>query len=167
MSFDMTKFRRAKLISRTAEVKVPELKDWFEEGAEPVMIVRGLTGEEFYNVREAVAKQRDLQTIASRLLSGQGEAMAEALEEFFGGVPDEYARRVEVLVAGCVEPKMDRPDALRFFKHFPSTAHLVADAILRATGEGSVAGESKGCGEIPASATTSTSPICAESASTK
>jgi hypothetical protein len=93
---------------------------------------------------------------AEKLLSGSGEAVAEAVREFYGAVPDEYVRRVEVLTLGCVEPALDRIAAMRLLKHNPVTAHTVAEAILRATGEGSIAGESKGSGEIPASATTST-----------
>jgi len=165
MSFDLEQFRRASLSARTADVKVPELAAWFADGSEPVFKVRGLTGEEFYAVREAVGKMKDLQSIASRLLSGQGEAIAEAIEEHFGGVPEELARRVEIVVSGTVEPKLDRQMALKLFKYFATSAHFIADAILRATGEGAVSGEPKGCGEIPASDTTSTLPTCGENAS--
>jgi hypothetical protein len=69
-------------------------------------------------------------------------------------VPDEFARRVEILLAGCVEPALSRDMAMKLFKSFPSTAHILADNILKATGEGAVPGESKGSGGTPASATT-------------
>jgi hypothetical protein len=156
MSFDANSFKRSALALRTIKVPVPELKDWFAEGSEPVFLVRGLSGEEFYSVREAAAKRRDLEAIAGQLLSGHGTAIADAVAEFYGAVPDEFARRVEVLLHGCVEPACDREMAMRLFKHFPATAHIIAEQILRATGEGSVVGESKGSGEIPASATTCT-----------
>jgi len=153
-AFDLAAFSRDRLQLRTAEVECAELRRWFPEGARPVFVVRGLNGEEFYGVREAVARRRDLQAIAGRLLSGQGEAIAEAIEEFYGGVPDEYARRVEILVAGCVAPALDRPAALKIFKYFPSVGHQLAEQILRLTGEGACVGESSGCGGTPASATT-------------
>ena len=165
MGFDLAKFRQADLQPRTSEVRVPEMKQWFSEGSEPVIIIRGLTGEEFYNVRQASAKRADLQAIASRVMAGQGSAMADAIEEFFGAVPEEFARRVEILIYGCVEPSFDRDMAMKLFRTFPSTAHLIADAILRATGEGAVVGESKGCGGTPASDMTSTSATCGENAS--
>jgi hypothetical protein len=155
MTFDIDKFRQAQLAPRTSEVKALGLKDWFGEGVEPVFKIRGLTGEEFYAVREATQKRRDLQAIASRLFSGEGGAFADAIEEFYGGVPDELARRIEVLIGGCVDPKFDRTAALKLFKYYPSDAHLIAEAILRATGEGAVLGESKGSGATPACATTS------------
>ena len=102
--------------------------------------------------------------IASRILSGSGEAIGEALDEYFGAVPDEYVRRVEVLHLGSVEPRLDRSQAMKVYRNFPSTAHLLAEAILRATGEGAVVGESSGSGGTPASAMTSTSATCGENA---
>jgi hypothetical protein len=157
MGFDLERFKKAKLEARTTEVRIPELKDWFAENTEPVFTVRGLTGEQFYHVREAAAKRVDVQAIIAKLTSGDGAAIAEALDEHFGAVPGEYARRVEILIYGCVDPSMDRPTALKFYRHFPVHAHTLADAILRASGEGAVLGESKGSGGTPASAGTSTS----------
>ncbi len=167
MPFDLTRFLRDDLRPRTVTVRVPEMKSWFGPDDDPAFVIRGLTGEEFYSVREAVQKRADFSAIASRILSGAGDAIADALDEFYGAVPDEFARRVEVLILGCVEPKLDRRAAMRIFKHFPTTAHTIADAILRATGEGSVAGESNGCGETPASSMTSTSATCGENASSR
>lgn len=155
MTFKLTEFSNADLSPRLSGVKTPEISGWFEDGADPVFKVRGLTGEEFYHVRESVNKRRDMQAIASKILGGDGGAVAEAIEELYGAVPDEFVRRVEVLVAGCVEPAMDRPMAVKLLKHFPSTAHTVAEEILRATGEGSTVGEPKGSGETPVSAMTS------------
>ena len=164
MPFDLTRFIREELRQRTVEVKAPEMKAWFGEDA-PIFVVRGLTGEEFYRVREAVQKRADFQAIAAALLSGGGDAVADALEAFYGAVPDEYARRVEVLILGCVNPVLDRQAAVKLITNYPASAHAVSEAILRATGEGAVPGESKGSGGTPASATTSTSATCGENAS--
>ena len=165
MGFDLAKFTRAEMEHRAVDVPVPELRSWFPEGEKPVIKVRGLSGEEFYNVRQAVQKRTDLRGIAEKLLGGNGQAIAEAIEEFYGSVPEEFARRVEILIHGCVEPKLDRAAAMKLIKHFPVSAHGLADAILRATGEGSILGESKGSGGTPASAMTSTSATCGENAS--
>lgn len=156
MGFDLQRFERAEMTARLEEVTIPCMKHWFAEGEEPVFTVRGLTGEEFYAVRQAAAKRQDLQAIASRLLSGEGEAIADAIGEFFGAVPEEYARRVEILISGAVAPAFDRALAMKMFKHFPTAAHILVEKILKATGEGAVPGESSGRGETPASATTST-----------
>ena len=156
MGFNADAFRQADLQPRTIEVPTPELKQWFDEGASPVFVVRGLTGEEFYLVRDAVNRRRDIQAIASQLMSGDGEAIAAAIEEFYGSVPEEFARRVEIVIHGTVDPDLNRDMAMKLFKNFPSSAHVIAESILRATGEGATVGESSGSGETPASATTST-----------
>ncbi len=165
MPFDLRRFNREDLKPRTEEIKVPEMKAWFDEEDAPVFTSRALTGEEFYRVREAVQRRADFQAIAAGLLSGGGEAIAEAIEAFYGAVPDEFARRVEVLVFGCVKPALDRQAAVKLLTHYPVSAHAVSEAILRATGEGSIPGESNGSGGTPASATTSTSATCGENAS--
>lgn len=155
MGFDLARFARATMAPREAEVKIPEMKCWFPEGEEPVFKVRGLTGEEYYSVRAAVQKRTDIEAIAQKLFSGDGGAIAEAVREHYGAVPEEYARRVEVLKLGSVDPKFDHMQALKFFQNFPTPATMITTEILRATGEGSVVGESKGSGGTPASATTS------------
>jgi hypothetical protein len=155
MGFDLQRFERAEMTARLEEVIIPCMKHWFPEGEEPIFRARGLTGEEFYNVRQAAAKRQDLQAIASRLLSGDGQAIADAIGEFYGAVPEEYARRVEILIIGAVDPAFDRSLAMKMFRNFPPAAPIIVEAILKATGEGAVPGESSGRGETPASATTS------------
>ena len=156
MAFDNKAFSSAKLEQRVGEMKCPELASWFSNGDEPVIKFRGLTGEEFYSIREAVQRRHDYQAIASRLASGSCKAIADAISELYGEVPDEYVRRVELIIRGCVDPSFDRETALKLFKYFPNRAHAVADEIWRLTGEGATVGELKGSGSIPASATTST-----------
>lgn len=165
MAFNIKKFRKTKFGPRLREVRLPELAAWFDDNSDPVFTVRGLNGEEMYQVREADDKRRDLQAIAAKLLSGNGAAMAEAIEAFYGSVPAEFARRVEILIHGCVEPKLERHDVMRFFKNFPQQAHMLCTEILVATGEGSQPGELKGSGETPGSDSTSTSHTSEASAS--
>jgi hypothetical protein len=164
MGFDIDQFVQAKLKPRQIEVPVPTLKDWFGD-AEPVFKVRGLDGEEFYKVKESVEKRRDMQAIAQQLFSGKGEAIAKAVEEFYGTAPDEYVKQIETLKMGVVDPPLDHVAALKLVKNFPVPMSDVFRQIMLATGLGSELGESKGCGKIPESATTSTSATCGESAS--
>lgn len=156
MGFDLNRFTSAGLTLRTAEVKTPMLKDFFGEGEEAVFKVRGLTGEEWYAMRQAIADRRDTKALAEKILSGAGEAIAQAIGDIYADVPEELARRINLVVAGCVEPKLDLPAAVKLFKFYAPQAHLISEEIFRLSGEGATLGESKGCGEIPASATTST-----------
>lgn len=141
-------FGRGGFSPRRSEIKVDVFDDC------PVFKIRGLDGEEFYKVREAQSKRIDAHAIASALMSMDGQAIAEAISELYGAVPAEFARRVEILVSGCVDPKFDRPNAAKFLRVFPVQAHTVAEKILLLTGEGSAPGESKGSGETIESATT-------------
>jgi hypothetical protein len=164
MGFDLKKFRKSELKPRTDTVKLPEMKAWFGDD-EPVFVVRGLVGEEFYHVKEAVEKRRDIQAIAAQLFSGKGEAIASAVQEFYGSAPDEYVKLIEAIKIGVTEPELDHSDAMKLVKNFPVQANEIFKKIMLLTGVGSELGESKGCGEIPASDTTSTSATCGENAS--
>lgn len=156
MPFDLKKFRSAKLTARTEDIPMPGLKEFFTENEEPVFKVRGMTGAEMFQVRESVEKRRDLQLIVSKLLSGDGSAIGEAVEEFYGSVPEEFVKRVETLLIGCVSPELTRQDAMKLFRHFPTQASIITTRILYLTGEGSLPGELKDSGEIPESDTTVT-----------
>jgi len=155
MAFDHKKFRKAKFSPRTEEIKVPELAPFFGPDENPVFKVRGLNGQEMYRVQEAVKKRTDLQAITSKLLSGEGAAIAEAIQEFYGAVPEEYVRRVEILILGCAEPALTHQDIMTFYKNYPTQAHAIATRILWLTGEGSTLGESRDSGETPESDKTS------------
>lgn len=156
MPFDLKEFRKSKLTARTEEVPMSELKQFFDPEENPVFLVRGMTGPEMYQVREAVEKRRNLQAIISKLMGGDGAAIAEAVDEFYGTVPEEFVRRVETLLIGCVSPVLTRQDAMKLFRHFPTQATVITTRILWLTGEGSLPGELKDSGEIPESDTTST-----------
>lgn len=140
MGFDLDGYMQAKLKARTSTVSAPELKGWFGD-SEPAFLVRGLNGEEFYRVREAVTKRKALQDIASRLLSGDGQAMADAIEEFYGDIPDDQIKTIETLALGVVEPKLNIHQAGKLVKEFPIRMEIIAKAIWKATGEGATAGE--------------------------
>lgn len=156
MPFDLKQFRKTQLAARTEDIPTPELKLFFAEDEKPVFKVRGMAGDEMYRVREAVEKRRDLQAIVSRLMSGEGSAMADAIEDYFGVVPEEFARRVEILLVGCLDPVLTRQDVMKLFRHYPTQAHAICTRILHLTGEGSLPGELKDFGEIPESDTIST-----------
>jgi hypothetical protein len=78
------------------------------------------------------------------------------VEEFYGTAPDEYVKQIETLKMGVVDPPLDHIAALKLVKNFPVPMSDVFRQIMLATGMGSELGESKGCGETPASDTTST-----------
>ena len=54
MAFDEKKFMNTKFTPRERDVKVPDMKDFFEPNEKPIFRVRGLTGHELARVHEAV-----------------------------------------------------------------------------------------------------------------
>jgi hypothetical protein len=89
-------------------------------------------------------------------LAGSTSDKIDAVKELFGvgdGVTEEYAKRIEILLVGSVRPKIDRQEAVRLLRDFPTVAGKLTDTILELTGLGSVPGKLKGSGETPASET--------------
>lgn len=151
--FDRAAFTAAPLAARTASVPVPDLQPWFGD-AEPVWQVRGLTGEEIARANEAPARLARLATAVEALASVQADEQADAIKTLLGvsdAVPDDIAKRIDHLIAGSVEPAIDREIAIRLFQHFPVVAFSLTNKILELTGQGAQPGKAPGSGASPTS----------------
>lgn len=156
MGFDIKKFDAAKLVQRTEEVEVEELKE-FSKGDGPLLFkVRGLTGEELFRVKAAVDSNSNLAAVIDGLSSVVGKEKAEALRNVcgVGGMrPDEHVKRLEVLVLGCVDPVIERPIAVKLAAAYPTVFTRLTDKILALMGMGAEVGKRKGSGGKAASET--------------
>lgn len=144
--FNVTKFQQASFTAREASVKVPGLKDFFEEGAEPVFKVRGLTGSELAAANEAKERNRNLVALAEALVSGGESEKAEAIKGMLGlggNVPDDIARRISMIVSASVEPVIDHETAVKLSESFPVEFYALTNKILELTGEGAELGKRK------------------------
>ena len=145
-------FIQADLKPREKTIKVPDLQEWFEEGQEAVWKVRGLVGIEVAQYQEAREKNRDMSAIAEGLLSSDKVEIIEAMRERLGvgddSVPDEVAKRSEVLVLGSVSPEVDNQIAIKLCEAFPVLFYDITNQILSLTGEGSCLGKSQDSGKI-------------------
>jgi hypothetical protein len=145
MSFNVQKFQGQQYRHREATVQVPDLKQFFDDG-EPVFTVRNLTGQELAVVNEAVARNRSRAAIAAGLLSKEQTKQIEAIREVLGigdSVPDDMAKRLEMMVLGCVEPQIDQPTAVKLAQHHPIEFYAVTNKITELTGQGSEPGKPK------------------------
>ena len=141
MTFDLERFRGTALTPRQMALPVPDLAPFFSEGAEPVWIVRGLTGEEIARCNESNARHA---TIAATVqaLANSAAAKAETVEAMqsllgFGtDVPEDLAKRFDHLTYGSVEPVIDRALAVKLFASFPIVAYQLSNKILELTGLG-------------------------------
>jgi hypothetical protein len=139
MDFDLKKFKSAKLEPRQEAVPVPDLKDFFKEGAEPVWIVRGLTGHELGKVNEAAEKNKNLSAILEGLISPDMHEKVQALKTDLGlddSVPNDVVRRLEMFTIGSVDPAIDHETAVKFCTHFPVEFFSLTNRITVLTGKG-------------------------------
>ena len=141
MTFDLERFRGAALAPRKFYVPVPDLAPFFADGAEPVWVVRGLTGEEIARCNESNARHATI-TAAVQALANSAAAKAETVEAMqsligFGtDVPDDLAKRFDHLTYGSVEPAIDRAAAVKLFAAYPIVAYTLTNKILELTGLG-------------------------------
>lgn len=148
--FNNQKFMKQRFEHRTASVQVPALSGWFDPDAAPEFLVRNLTGSEMANAQEAVAKNKNIAAIAEALVSSSQPDKVAALKEFVGtgeNVPNELAKRIEMLVSGSVEPEVDMPLAIKLAENFPVEFMTITNKITMLTGLGASMAKRKPSGE--------------------
>jgi len=157
MTFNTKDFMREKFQPRTEAVDVPELKQWFGPNATPVWKVRCLEGEELARVKLAPERDRALLDLTEALASAVGAERQEALKKVMalsgGDLPEDYVKRLEILILGSVDPVCDRDLAKRIAKVYPAVFSRLTERILQLTGMGYEPGKPKSSGKTPASAT--------------
>ena len=149
MSFDFNKYKAEEFTARTADVPVPELADWFE--GEPVWTVRALSAVELAKVRDSVERNgTSLKNLIASLIytTDNGGAISDIQKKMDDQVPSDIVRRYELLMAGSVSPEVkEKGDAIHLGKHHPGTLYEITNKILELTGQGSLPGKQKPCGE--------------------
>jgi len=150
MAFDIDKFGQANFSHRTMDIKVPDLKHFFEDDEEAVWKVRGLTGHELAKVNEAIKLNRDVDSIFSGIASELHSERIDSVKEVLGlgdNSPDDLVRRISALRMGSVEPAITQEISVKLADSFPTTFYLLTNKIFELTGEGKTMGESKASGE--------------------
>ena len=138
MPFDSKAFMKAKFVTRTATVRVPDLACFFGEEDQPVWEVRGLTGKELGTANETAAKNDTLAAIVSGLGSRIPSEIEATLKELFAkDCPQDVAKRIEMLQIGSVNPVCSLDLALRLCKNFPAEFYQLTLKITELTGKGS------------------------------
>lgn len=145
MSFDLDRFRAATFKPRQATLPVPDLAVFFAEGTPPLWTVRGLSGEEIARSNEAQPRGRVIGAVVEALAAAAANPdQASAMKTLIGygdEVPEDYAKRIDHLVAGSVAPALDREMAVKLFTHYPIVAYQLTNKILELTGLGADLGK--------------------------
>ena len=154
MGFNKDIFIHEKFIPREEEIPVPDLKDFFDEGESPVWKVRGLTGVEVARSNEAMERNKNIGAILEGLIARDQREKVESVKKLIGideKVPNDIAKRIELLILGSIEPKIDTQIAVKLCKVFPVEFYEITNKITLLTGRGHVPGKQKASGEIPKS----------------
>jgi hypothetical protein len=137
MAFNLDQFEKARFEPRTERVLVEGLAPFFAEGEESAFVVRGLSSSELHVAMEAGKRQATIEAVVSAIAS-KTEQVA-AIRKAIGlskDTPGEIAKRLEMLVAGAVEPKLSLPQAVKIAEAFPIEFMQLTNAITLLTGKG-------------------------------
>ncbi len=137
MPFDADRFERAEFKARTARVPVPSLAAFFADGEAAEFEVRGLSAVELHRAMEAGVRQGSIESIVKAIASTADQA--SAIRKALGlskDTPGEIAKRLELLVAGCVSPALTLPQAVRLAERFPVEFLSLTNEITALTGQG-------------------------------
>lgn len=140
MPFDIDRFERAKFAPRQQSVKLDAeaLAGFFGEGESPEWIVRGLSASEMTRAMDAASRQKSVEAVVRAISAGgdQVQAVRQALG-LTADTPGEVAKRLEMLVMGCVSPKLQLPSAVTLAEHFTIEFLQLTNTITELTGKGS------------------------------
>jgi hypothetical protein len=142
MPFNVDAFERAPLEHRRARVAVPALAPFFDAGEEMEWEVRGLSASELQRAIEAGKSQRDIDSIIKAV--AQNNDKVQAVRKVLGltqDTPGEIAKRLEMLVAGSVNPKIELSTAVRLSEKYAIEFYLLTNKITELTGQGADMGK--------------------------
>ena len=161
MSFDSKKFMKTKFTPRTGDVPVPDMKEFFPEGAEATWKVRGLTGQELGRANDAADRNKNIGAILEGLAGAAAKEKAESLKQLLGigVVPQDIAKRLEHMVVASVDPVCTLDLAVRVCEVFPIEFFQITNKIIELTRPGQLPGKQQPSGETEKSGPPSLSVI--------
>lgn len=137
MPFDADRFERTEFKARTKRVPVPALAAWFGEGEPAEFELRSLTATELHRAMEAGARQGSVESIVRAIADNSDQTAA--IRKVLGlsnDTPGEIAKRLEMLVSGCIAPVLTLPQAVRLAERFPVEFLSLTNEITVLTGQG-------------------------------
>jgi len=152
MPFDPKKFTKTKFEPRTESVPVPDLKEFFDKKEKPVWKVRGLTGTELGRANESAERNKNIAAVIEGLLAASARKKTDSMRKLLGiddSTPPDIAKRIDMLVAGSIEPVCDLDLALKLCEAFPVEFFQITTKILELTGKGHMPGKPRPSGKTP------------------
>lgn len=148
MPFDSAQFMKDKFESRTSQIPVPGLADWFGDD-DPLWTVRGQTANEVAFILEAKEKKyKNVDAIIKAIGSNADQIndLKAAIGVDYKTTPDEIVKRLEQLVQCSVEPVIKMEVAVKLAQTRPIEFFQLTNEITRLTGLGMDLKKSKASG---------------------
>lgn len=141
MAFNETAFMKQKFEPRTDQVKVPELKNWFDKGEKPIWVVRGLTSEESARCNEGIKRQETLSALIEAI--GTSQLNVDEIKQKLGlndkEMPDETILMIERILVGSMTDgceQIDRSIVVKISISYPSVFYRLSSRIMELTALG-------------------------------
>jgi len=112
--------------------------------------VRGLEGVEVARSNEAMERNKNIAAILEGLIAKNMQNKVQAVKQLIGvdeKVPNEIAKRIELLIIGSIDPKVDTELAVKICRVYPIEFYQITNKITELTGRGHVPGKPKPCGK--------------------
>jgi len=136
--FNQKAFLKAEYQQRIADVPVPGLAHFFEEGEEPVWKVRGQTANEVSRAMEASTRTQNISKVIEAI--GNSRAQVDDLKEAIGiseDTPQDIIKRLEQLVTCTISDEaIELPAAVKLAENHPVEFYLITNKIVELTGLG-------------------------------
>ena len=136
-AFDSAAFRASKFEPRLETVTLRAMQMFFPADVEPSFIVRSLTASELQKANDASTRQQAVDGVVKAIATKKDQV--DAIRKALGltqDTPGEIVKRIEMLVQGCVEPRLDHVDAVKLAEAFPVEFYELTNAITKLTGQG-------------------------------
>ncbi len=142
--FNVDRFLAARYEARTERVPAAYLEDFFPEGEDPVIVIRGLTGAELNKSLEAGTRRKAVDAVAQAIATRKEEiaAVRQALG-LAADTPPDLARRIEMLVCGSVSPTISHAAAAKIAEWHPTEFYDLTNRITNLTAAGGSRGKQR------------------------
>ena len=148
--FDPLKFESTEFHPRMEEVELPEMAFCFPKGEKALFKIRNLSADEVARTNDAIKTSKMAESLITALTSMNQADMVKSFKAQLGygeEVNGEVQRRIELILYGCVEPKLPRELVVKMGTVFPTAFYKLSNKITDLTGLGMEMGKPGPSGE--------------------
>ena len=152
MGFDVTKFTQAKFSARSEKFEVQGLSEFFPEGEEPLVTLRGLTAEELAVSDQRADNAGSMAALLESVLATSVKDKVQGIRGLLGlgtDTPRAHVKRLALIQFGMTDPALSESDIVRLGDAFPIEFYQISNRIVELTGQGKILGKAQGSISTP------------------